>query len=186
MRKTSAPISDTNTYTQPVLVFCLWAQVIYTYFCLSERNHRRSISKLSYYFTCCANRFIWYERVHWGTLKKNVVLVSSQTYHTMSGRRFKTFGCGCLSVLNGDRTTVHASISSVDSSIGCDAVFSSGFFIMFRSMEIWIKQINLFFHFNKIRIVEETLKWKGKRNGNKNPNIIFGTDNYYCICLEYH
>lgn len=52
-----------------------------------------------------------------------VVLV---TYLTISGRRSKTFGCGCFSTLNGDKTTVVASISSVDNSIGCDGVFSSG------------------------------------------------------------
>lgn len=48
------------------------------------------------------------------------------TYLTISGRRSKTFGCGCFDTLNGDKTTVAASMSSVDNSIGCDDVFSSG------------------------------------------------------------
>lgn len=48
------------------------------------------------------------------------------TYLTISGRRSKTFGCGCFSTLNGDKTTVAASINSVDNSIGCVDVFSSG------------------------------------------------------------
>lgn len=50
----------------------------------------------------------------------------ADTYLMRSGRRSRTFGCGFFSVLNGDNTTVHANINSVDSSIGCDCVFSSG------------------------------------------------------------
>lgn len=127
---------------RPHKYWCLCIQVIYTFVCLNVTideaypNHfiyYRIISHVAQIVSI--GRSVNMYNVHSGIFNKNVVLVSSQTYHTMSGRRSKTFGCGCLRVLNGDRTTVHASISSVDSSIGCDAVFSSGFFIMFRSIE---------------------------------------------------
>lgn len=51
---------------------------------------------------------------------------SECAYLIRSGRRSKTFGCGCFSVFNGDNTTVHANINSVDSSMGCEGVLSSG------------------------------------------------------------
>lgn len=54
------------------------------------------------------------------------IRIYADTYLMRSGRRSRTFGCGFFNVLNGDNTTVHANINSVDSSIGCDCVFSSG------------------------------------------------------------
>lgn len=47
-------------------------------------------------------------------------------YLIRSGRRSKTFGCGCFNVFKGDNTTLHANINSVDSSMGCEGVLSSG------------------------------------------------------------
>lgn len=77
---------------------------------------------------------IWYGygSVHVLGYTQTWLCLYSHTYLTISGRRCKTlyrskaFGCGCFSTLNGDRTTVVANISSVDNSIGCDDVFSSG------------------------------------------------------------
>lgn len=52
----------------------------------------------------------------------------------ISGRRSVIFGCGCFSVFIGDNTTVQANISSVDNSMGCEGVLSSGVYTYF----IWI------------------------------------------------
>lgn len=47
------------------------------------------------------------------------------TYLIRSGRRSTSFGCVCFSDLEGDKATVQHNISSVDSSTGCEGVFSS-------------------------------------------------------------
>lgn len=55
----------------------------------------------------------------------------------ISGRRSVTFGCGCFSVFIGDNTTVQANISSVDNSMGCEGVLSSGVCIF--NMDLYIE-----------------------------------------------
>lgn len=45
-----------------------------------------------------------------------------------SGRRSNTLGLACFRELLGDNATVHAKISSVDSSTGYKGLFSSGFY----------------------------------------------------------
>lgn len=47
------------------------------------------------------------------------------TYLIRSGRRSTSFGCVCFRDLEGDKATVQHNISSVDSSTGCEGVFSS-------------------------------------------------------------
>lgn len=47
------------------------------------------------------------------------------THLIRSGRRSTSFGCVCFIDLEGDKATVQHSISSVDSSTGCEGVFSS-------------------------------------------------------------
>lgn len=81
-------------------------------------------------------------------------------YLMISGRRSITFGCGCLSTLNGDKTTVTANISSVDNSIGCVEVFSSG---VCRAMNIMhqqqsTKQTWMYWHF-EFSVCHGMWKW---------------------------
>lgn len=56
---------------------------------------------------------------------QNEYIVISFTYLNTSGRRSITLGC-VFRELVGERTTVHASMSSVDNSTGCRGVISSG------------------------------------------------------------
>lgn len=55
------------------------------------------------------------------------VLFNVMTYLMRSGRRSNTLGLACFRELLGDNATVHARISSVDSSTGYNGLFSSGF-----------------------------------------------------------
>lgn len=77
----------------------------------------------------CAHTYI-YTKIFIRMRQKNT------THLTKSGRRSNTFGCACFNVFDGDMTTVHANTSSVDNSMGCEGVLSSGVYKIVINMEI--------------------------------------------------
>lgn len=125
---TCAQYISTNTFSFDLSVWLLYLSFVVSVIVglnVTIADAYPNQVRSSCYFTCCANCNNYIIRMSLKIFDEKV-LVILWTYHTTSGRRSKTFGCGCFSILNGDRTTVQANMSSVDSSIGCDAVFSSG------------------------------------------------------------